>query len=198
MVIDQINWNVDKLILSHTEGTNEVAVYGVASQINRLVMTFSITISSVFSPRINRIAAEKGANASWEFTVLMAKIGRVQWMILGLVTMGLIVFGKFFIVNIYAGSEYEDAYLAALFLVIPALVPLIQNAGIEIQRAMNRHQFRSIIYFIMAIVNVVISIPLAARFGSVGAAMGTAISLVLANGIIMNVFYHTTLKKDMF
>ena len=197
MVIDQINWNVDKLILGHTNGTNEVAVYGVASQINSLVITFSTTISSVFSPRINRIAADETLNSKKEFTVLMAKIGRVQWMILGLVTMGLIVFGKFFIVNIYAGSEYEDAYPAALFLVIPALVPLIQNAGIEIQRAMNRHQFRSIIYFIMAIVNVVISIPLAARFGSVGAAMGTAISLVLANGIIMNVFYHKTLKIDM-
>ena len=53
------------------------------------------------------------------------------------------------------------------------------------------------IYFIMAILNVFISIPLAARFGSVGAAMGTAISLVLANGIIMNVFYHKALKIDM-
>lgn len=197
MVIDQINWNVDKLILGHTGGTKEVAVYGVASQINSLVLTFSTTISAVFSPRINRIAAEKGANARREFTVLMTKIGRVQWMVLGLATMGFLVFGEYFIVNIYAGSGYENAYPAALFLVIPALVPLIQNAGIEIQRAMNRHQFRSIIYFIMAIVNIGISIPLAVKYGSVGAAMGTAISLFFANGIIMNVFYHKALKIDM-
>lgn len=197
MVIDQINWNVDKLILSHTNGTREVAVYGVASQINTLFMTFSTTISSVFSPRINRIAAEKGANASWEFTVLMTKIGRVQWMILGLVTMGLIVFGKFFIVNIYAGSEYEDAYPAALFLVIPALVPLIQNAGIEIQRAMNRHQLRSIIYFIMAIANVMISIPLAAEYGVIGVTIGTMLSVLFGNGIFMNIFYHKALKLNM-
>ena len=118
-------------------------------------------------------------------------------MVLGLVTMGFVVFGKYFIVNIYAGREYENAYLASLFLVIPALVPWIQNTGIEVQRALNRHQFRSMIYFIMAILNVFMSIPLAARFGSVGAAMGTAISLVLANGIIMNVFYHKALKIDM-
>ena len=185
MVIDQINW------------TNEVAVYGVASQINNLVMIFSTTISSVFSPRINRIAADDSVDSQREFTLLMAKVGRVQWMVLGLVTMGFVVFGKYFIVNIYAGREYENAYLASLFLVIPALVPLIQNTGIEVQRALNRHQFRSMIYFIMAILNVFMSIPLAARFGSVGAAMGTAISLVLANGIIMNVFYHKALKIDM-
>lgn len=197
MVIDQINWNIDKLILSHTNGTNEVAVYGVASQINSLVMIFSTTISSVFSPRINRIAADDSVDSQREFTLLMAKVGRVQWMVLGLVTMGFVVFGKYFIVNVYAGREYENAYLASLFLVIPALVPWIQNTGIEVQRALNRHQFRSMIYFIMAILNVFMSIPLAARFGSVGAAMGTAISLILANGIIMNVFYHKALKIDM-
>ena len=197
MIIDQINWNVDKLILSHTNGTREVAVYGVASQINSLFMTFSTTISSVFSPRINRIAAENSVNSRREFTILMSKVGRIQWMILGLMAMGFVIFGKFFIVNIYADDGYGDAYWAALFLVLPALVPLIQNIGIEVQRALNRHQFRSMIYFIMAILNVFMSIPLAARFGSVGAAMGTAISLVLANGIIMNVFYHKALKIDM-
>lgn len=197
MIIDQINWNVDKLILGHTSGTNEVAVYGVASQFNSLFMTFSTTVSSVFSPRVNLIATQKGKNVSTEFTNLMAKIGRIQWLILGLPTLGFIVFGKYFIVNIFAGKGYEDAHAAALFLILPALIPLIQNVGIEMQRALNKHQFRSIIYLIMAIGNVLISIPLAGKFGAVGAAMGTAVSLLIANGLIMNIFYHKVLKIDM-
>ena len=197
MIIDQINWNVDKLILGHTSGTNEVAVYGVASQFNSLFMTFSTTVSSVFSPRVNLIAAQNGKNVSTEFTNLMAKIGRIQWLILGLPTLGFIVFGKYFIVNIFAGKGYEDAHAAALFLILPALIPLIQNVGIEMQRALNKHQFRSIIYLIMAIGNVLISIPLAGKFGAVGAAMGTALSLLVANGLIMNIFYHKVLKIDM-
>lgn len=196
MIIDQINWNVDKLILGHTSGTKEIAVYGVASQINSLFITFSTTISSVFSPRINRIAAEE-EDYQGLFTKLMIKIGRIQWLLLGLVTMGFIIFGKYFIVHIYAGEGYEKAYVASLYLVIPALIPLIQNVGIEMQRALNKHQFRSIIYFVMAIINVVISIPLANKFGSIGAAMGTAVSLVLANILIMNVFYHKVLGINM-
>ena len=198
MIIDQINWNVDKLILGHTSGTNEVAVYGVASQFNSLFMTFSTTVSSVFSPRVNLIATQKGKNViSTEFTNLMAEIGRIQWLILGLPTLGFIVFGKYFIVNIFAGKGYEDAYAASLLLILPALIPLIQNVGIEMQRALNKHQFRAIIYLIMAIGNVLISIPLAGRFGAVGAAMGTALSLLIANGLIMNIFYHKVLKIDM-
>lgn len=197
MVIDQINWNVDIIILSHTNGTREVAVYGVASQINSLFMVFSTTISSVFSPGINRIAAEHSPACRKEFTVLMARIGRVQWMVLGLLAIGFVTFGKYFITQIYAGADYGSAYPSALLLVLPALIPLIQNAGIEMQRALNRHQFRSIVYFLMAIGNIFISIPLARRLGSVGAAMGTAVSLLLVNGLIMNIFYHKALKIDM-
>ena len=197
MIIDQINWNVDKLILGHTNGTEEIAVYGVASQFNSLFITFSTTISSVFAPRVNHIAMQKGKNYRDEFTKLMAKIGRIQWLILGLVTGGFVVFGQYFIVHIFAGKGYEDAYKAALYLVIPALIPLIQNIGIEMQRALNKHQFRSIIYLIMAIGNVGISIPLASRWGAVGAAMGTAFSLLIGNGLIMNMFYHKVLHIDM-
>lgn len=197
MVIDQINWNVDKLILSHTSGTNEVAVYGVASQINSLVLTFSTTISSVFSPRVNRIAAEDEINCTEAFSSLMIRIGRIQWMVLGLVISGFIIFGDFFIVRIFAGPEYKKAYTVALFLIIPAVVPLIQNVGIEIQRALNRHQFRSAIYFFMALINVCVSIPLAEQFGAVGTAMGTAFSLIVANGLIMNIFYYKALHLDM-
>lgn len=118
-------------------------------------------------------------------------------MILGLLTSGFIVFGRYFIVNIYAGAGYEEAYTAALFLVIPLVIPLIQNVGIEMQRALNKHQFRSVIYLIIAISNVGISIPLASKWGAVGAAMGTALSLLVGNGLIMNIFYHKVLRIDM-
>ena len=147
--------------------------------------------------RDGKIAMQKGKNYRDEFTKLMAKIGRIQWLILGLVTGGFVVFGQYFIVHIFAGKGYEDAYKAALYLVIPALIPLIQNIGIEMQRALNKHQFRSIIYLIMAIGNIGISIPLAGKWGAVGTAMGTAFSLLIGNGLIMNIFYHRVLKINM-
>lgn len=197
MIIDQINWNVDNLILGHTSGTEEIAVYGVASQFNSLFITFSTTISSVFAPRVNHIAVQKEKDYRTEFTKLMAKIGRIQWLILGLLTGGFIVFGKYFIVHIFAGEGYENAYTVSLYLVIPVLIPLIQNIGIEMQRALNKHQFRSIIYLIIAISNVGISIPLAGKWGAVGTAMGTAFSLLIGNGLIMNIFYHRVLKINM-
>ena len=41
------------------------------------------------------------------------------------------------------------------------------------------------------------TIVLCQRYGAVGAALGTAISLVLMNGIVMNVYYHKRCNLDI-
>lgn len=189
MFIDQINWMVDKIILGRVAGTIAVAVYGVGSQINALYIQFSSAISAVFCPRINRIAAENKSNMKLEFTELFIKVGRIQFIVLMSILSGFIFFGEYFITNIYVTTEYEEAYEVALLLIAPVTVPLIQNIGIEIQRSINKHQVRAIIYTLMALANIAISIPLAKAYGPIGSALGTAIGLSLANGLIMNVYY---------
>lgn len=197
MVINQINWSVDKFILGQVFGTEAVAVYGVGSQINSLFISFSTAISAVFAPRVHRIAADSDPDKAGRFSELFLRVGRVQYLILMLIASGFVVFGRYFITNIYATESYVQAYPVALLLILPALVPLIQNLGIEIQRAMNQHRFRSVIYSVMALLNVLVSIPLARRFGPPGAALGTTISLVIGNGLIMNVFYARRLHLNI-
>ena len=77
-------------------------------------------------------------------------------------------------------------------------MPLIQNLGIEIQRAKNMHKARAIVYLFIAIANVVISIPLIKLMGPIGAALGTAISLIAGNIIFMNWYYHARIGMNMF
>ena len=197
MIIDQVNWSVDKFILGRVAGTGAVAVYGVGSMINSMFTQFSTAISSVFSPRVNRIAAAREPTMNQQFTDLFTRVGRIQFIVLGLIASGMVFFGNYFITNIYATQEYAEAYPVALLLILPAVVPLIQNIGIEVQRSVNKHQFRSIVYLLMAVVNTLISIPLAKLYGPAGAALGTAISLIVANGIIMNIYYQKALCMNM-
>src|SRR5690606_8939456 len=42
MIVDQINWNVDKFILGRFHGTVSVALYGLAAQLNNYYKTLSI------------------------------------------------------------------------------------------------------------------------------------------------------------
>lgn len=193
MVIDQINWNVDKILLGRFKGTEAVAVYSVGYTLYQYYMMFSTSISSVFTPRIHKIVNETKDDLLLQkklLTDLFVKVGRIQFILLGLVASGLVFFGKSFITNFWAGSEYENSYYVTLLLALPATIALIQNIGIEIQRAQNRHQFRSIVYFCMAIINIAISVVLCQKYGAIGSAIGTAISLLIANGLIINIYYH--------
>jgi len=194
LVIDQINWNVDKFVLGRFHGTVSVAIYGVASQLNNYYIAISTAISNVFIPRVHKMVVSSEDNI--ELTKLFTIIGRVQLIILALISSGLIFFGKPFI-NLWAGNNYKESYPIALLLILPVTVPLIQNIGIEIQRAKNLHKFRSLVYFFIALANLTVSIPLASKYGGIGAALGTALSLIIGNGFVMNWYYKEKVGLDI-
>ena len=193
-VIDQITWNLDKFLLGRMSGTISVAVYGVAGQLNSMYLEFSAAISGPFAPKINRIVADNDDDR--ELSRLFIKVGRIQALLLFLIISGYIFFGKAFIV-LWGGGEYEMAYYVGLYLMIPVTVALIQNLGIEIQRAKNRHKIRSAVYFAIAIGNVLVSIPLIRAYGAVGAAVGTAISFIPGSIFFMNIYYYRVLRLDI-
>ena len=191
-IVDQINWNIDKLLLGRFKGTEVVAIYSVAFTLFQYYSTFSAPVSSVFIPRIHLIVKnyeEDTVKRNILLTNLFIKVGNVQFVILSLLLLGIVFFGKHFI-GYWAGSGYDDSYYILLLLAIPATVDLIQNLGIEIQRALNTHKFRAFLYLITAVLNFIISIFLAQKYGAIGCAIGTAVSYIITQGVLMNVYYH--------
>ncbi|MCG8540747.1 MAG: oligosaccharide flippase family protein [Clostridia bacterium] len=194
MIIDQINWNVDKFILGRFHGTVAVALYGLGALINTYYLSLSVAISNVFIPRVNRMVVTKNDNK--DLTELFIRVGRIQFIILSLISSGFIFFGQPFI-SMWAGNDYKDTYFITLLLIIPVTIPLIQNIGIEIQKAKNIHQFRTWVYLFIAVANILISIPMVKSHEGIGAALGTAISLIIGNVIIMNWYYHKKVGLNM-
>lgn len=193
IIVDQVNNNLDKVIIGRFRGTEEVAVYSVGAALNGYFIAFSTAVSGLFTPRIHKIINEYKNDVvklKDQITCLFVRVGRIQFIILSLVLTGVIFFGSPFIINIWAEPGYEDSYWVALLLMVPGIVPLIENVGIEVQRALNIHKYRSLIYGVMAIGNLIISIILCRKYGAVGSAIGTTVAVILANGIIMNIFYH--------
>lgn len=193
-IIDQINWSVDKFLLGRMSGTAAVAVYGIGGQINTLYVHMATAVSNVFVPKVNRLVEESDDNKA--LTGLMIRVGRIQLLILALIVVGFVFLGRPF-VQLWAGAGYEESYLVALWLIIPVSIPLIQNLGIEIQRAKNKHRVRSVVYACLAAANVVLSIFLIRWFGCVGAAVGTAVALFVGNGLFMNWYYHKKIGLNM-
>ena len=199
LIVDQVNSNMGKFLLARFCGTRVVAVYAVGYSLYQYYMMFSTAISGVFAPRIHRIVNETKNNNELqkkELTSLFTKVGRIQFLVLSLIATGLIFFGPEFIM-IWAGKEYTESYYVAVILIISSSIALIQNVGIEIQRAQNNHSFRSIAYIIMAGINLILTIIFSKKFGAVGASLGTATALIVANGFIMNVYYHKKCNIDI-
>lgn len=199
MVVDQVNWNVDKFILGKMRGSADVAVYSIGAQLNTVYLTFSAAISSVFIPKVNRIVAESGDNRV--LTELLTSVGRIQFIVLSYIMTGFVFFGEYFI-RVWAGKEYETScttiYRICLWLMIPVTFVLIQNLGIEIQRAKNMHKFRSVLYCLIAVGNVFLSVALCPRYGGVGCAAGTAVALVAGNLVLMNWYYQKQVRLNVF
>lgn len=187
VIVDKVNWSVDQFVLGAVSGTIAVSLYSVASQINTLFVNLSSAMSGILLPKMSKMIAKKSSDK--EMTNEFIKVGRIQYLIIFLMASGFTLFGKEFIMA-WAGKDFVTSYYIAVILILPLCVPLIQNLGISIMQAKNMHKFRSILLALIAIANIFISIPLAKAYGGIGSAIGTSLSLIIGNIIILNIYYH--------
>lgn len=193
-VTNQITTSTDTMVLSVTSGPVLVAIYVIGQQFYNYFSQFSTSVSNVFSPQINKIVAENRDKS--ELDAIFIKVGRVQFYIVTLILSGYIFFGQQFI-SLWAGEDYHDSYLIGLFLIISAYVPCFQNVGLEIQRAKNLHKARSVVYFLIAIVNCGITIPLAMIYHGAGAAFATMVCMFFGTVIFMNIYNYKKVGIDI-
>lgn len=193
-IVDMLYWATDKVLIGAMIGAAAVAIYNVGGTFTSILQRMALAISSIFSPRINTLVAQNAP--SDVFSELMIRIGRLQYLIVAFVLSGYIVFGRHFI-HFWTGDVYAEAYYIALLTMIPLCIPLIQNVAFTVILAMNKHKFRSIVYAIIAVVNVISTYLLLPYYGIIGAAVCTAVSFLLGQGIVMNIYYHRVIKLDI-
>lgn len=196
LIVDQINWNIDKVLLGRFRGTSSVAIYSVGHTLFSCYNSIGNSTGNLFTPRIHAIANRHNCNikeSAKDFTEYLIKVGRIQYILIMLICLGFVFFGKFFI-NLWAGNGYDNAYWVCLILMIPAMISITQSLGVEMQRSLDNHKFRSLFYLFTAICNLSISIYLAQKYGEIGCAIGTGIALIISDGVAMNYYY----KKVMF
>lgn len=194
IVVDRIYWSTGQFILGVVAGTTAIAVFALAIQLNTYYMSFSTAISGVFLPRLTSMITRNSSDK--EVSDLFIRTGRLQFIIMGFILSGFIVFGKSFL-HLWAGKGYELTYNITLILIIPFTIPLIQNIGVSILQARNQLKFRSYLYVIVAIFSFLVSIPLAKIYEGIGCAIGTSIAMILGNIIAINIFYYKRINLDI-
>ena len=193
-IVDILYWATDKLIIGWAVGSVATAIYNIGASFNGYVTSLSTAVSGVLMPKVTQMAVKDSSKE--DFTKLFIKVGRLQFIVISFIVSAFVAFGRPFI-ELWAGPDYEQAYYVALLTMIPVTIPLIQNTGINILYAQNKHQFRSIVYACVAALNVILTLWWVESFGIIGAAAATCAAYVIGNIVIINWYYHKRIGIDI-
>lgn len=185
-VVGYLNSSIDQYVLGRSLSTAAVSVYSVALTFSTFFDEIPTIIQRLYLPQVVKLVSS-GADGE-ELTSFVIKPGRYQFMLVGGVLGGFILFGRQFI-TMWSGEETLDAWAVALCLMVPSVLPLIQNVCLSILTAMNKRMFRSYTLCGIAIVNLITTVILVRHMGLMGAAIATALALIVGNNIAMNLYY---------
>lgn len=195
MIADQVSWNLDKFLLGIYQSSVQIAIYGVAAQLNSYFLTFSDVVANVFVPKVHKTIEEDNGDNT-RIQALFTNVGRIQFYIAMLIFYGFVFFGEQFII-LWAGAEYLEAYYIGIVLMATVLFPLTLALSGEIMRAKGHNKKYSYIVSFGTILNIIFSIPLCMYLGAMGAAIGTAASMFISSWILRVVFLEKKAGLDM-
>lgn len=185
-VVSYLNSSVNQFVLGRSLNTAAVTIYSIALTFSTFFDEIPTVIQRLYLPQVVKLVTS-GADGE-ELTDFVIKPGRVQFMLVGGILGAFILFGRHFI-TLWSGEETVEAWALALFLMVPSVIPLVQNVCLSILTAMNKRMFRSCALCGTAVVNLIAAVILVRYIGVMGAAIANAVSLILGNNIAMNIYY---------
>lgn len=194
MIINQFNTNIDSLVLGIYTTTATVAMYSVALQLYTMYSSLSSSISSVYLPTVSRSVFQ--GESDDEITKKVIEPSRIQLVILLLALSGYFLFGRDFI-KLWVGDGFLDAYIIGAILLSSSTWELSQNTITSILKAKNILHGRTLILIISTALNAILTFILVPKIGAIGAAIGTAFSMVLGYGFALNVYYQKAAKINL-
>ena len=189
-IINQANSNVDKFVIGVSMSVEDVALYSVTQFFFSFFATIMTIPVSMYLPEMARVMANNPSGE--ELTQKLIKPGRMEAMIGGVLLGGIFAVGKPFIAMFFGGPKVE-AWKYALVVLIPMYVNMTDAVIISVLDVLNKRLARSLALLGTAILNVILTVLLIGKYGILGAVIGTAVSLLLGNILIMSIYYHKKL-----
>lgn len=196
MIATQLNATVDQILIGSLVAASSaiLAVYSVGTQVTQYFQSMGTAFTGVLMPGIVKMV-ESGVDAK-TLTDEMIRIGRIILIVLGLIWGGFLACGQQFI-TLWAGADNSNAYFVAVILMTAYMFILTESIGTQILWAMNQHKEQAILKGIIVLLNILLTVVLIKWQPLIGATIGTFISLVLGDVVVMNVIFRKKLKMNL-
>lgn len=188
MIATQLNASVDQILIGSLVASSSVilGIYGVGTQLVQYFQQLGTAFTGVLMPGIVKMIEEKTDSLS--ITNEMIRIGRIILLFLALIWGGFIVVGSDFIVS-WAGELNYQAYYVATILMTVYMFILSESVGTQVLWAMNEHKEQSYLKILIVLLNILLTVLLIKWDPLIGATLGTFISLLLGDVVVMNIVF---------
>lgn len=170
-ICQRLIFTIAPTILGIYSGSIPIAIFGIAISLEQYVFSFSSVFSGMFLPKVSRILSSGDGN----LMPMMITVGRIQLIIVGALVAGFICVGNHFI-NIWVGDDFSESYLCTILIIIPSILQLPQEIGIQAIISENKVKQQAIVYMLMAGFNVIFSFVLAKFYGPIGISFSICIA----------------------
>ena len=176
-IASRIETAADSIIIGSILGPASVPYYTIPATLASYSRNIGMQISHVFMPLFSELTGA-GANIN-ELQKIYILGSRILVTISTLISLGLIILGQDFI-RLWVGEElllHADVLIPVIiaFTMVPLLDPLCSR----FLTSQNKHGIFAKLSPISAMLNIGLSIPLTLKFGVVGTAVGSLISIVI-------------------
>ncbi len=178
----------DKLMIGTLVGTTDTGLYGVAKRISSLMAFPLIAVNSILGPMIARLYAQESKQELQR--VVSFGVGIVM-LITSAIAICLVVGGKT-LLGLF-GSEFTASYGLLMILVAGELINALSGPVALILNMTGHHNDTIKVLGLTVMLNLVLNWFLIPQLGASGAAIATAISLVLWN-LLMGMLVWQRLK----
>lgn len=171
-----INSRLDILMLGAMKGPAEVGIYTVARRGVGLIILILAAVNSVLAPTIASLYAQKNMQ---QLQRAITKSARVVTLFAFVITVGLIVFGKWFL--LLFGKDFIQGYHTLTILSIGMLVNAMMGSVGALLNMTGYERYNIVSVSCGIIFNGILNAILIPRWSVNGAAISTATSMILWN-----------------
>jgi O-antigen/teichoic acid export membrane protein len=176
-IASQVTFNLDNVVIGAFLGTSAVAVYAIAVRLS----DYQRRLCDQFSGMLFPVAVSLGAGGRTDrLRPALIDGTRVAVVLVVGVTICLVAFSRPLIIH-WMGADFAESVPPFLVLAIVGVVMVGHASQSSVLLASGKHRLVAGVWTLEAAANIVLSLLLVRRFGSLGVALGTAIPIVVGH-----------------
>ena len=181
LIAEKLRFQSDPILIGALLSSSSVTYFSIGSKLVDYSTSAVRSMALIFTPMSSQLhAAGDVARLRQAFVVGNRACALI---IFPLCTM-LVILGRS-IIEVWVGARYLSSYVVLVILVVPKTLYLAQSTSTRILLGIGRHRTLAVVLLLEGGVNLILTIVLLPYYGIVGAAIGTAIPLLVTSVLFL-------------